>query len=97
LRGTFYPVQITLHVSRQNHGANTVDRNVGGDINAPNYAGNDQLFPFLAGHFERIIRVGVRANWEVLPNLFLFAERMKIEESNRSDRSETRGGFTWNL
>jgi hypothetical protein len=97
LRGTFYPVQITLHVSRQNHGANTVDRNFGGDISAPNYAGNEQLFPFLAGHFERIIRVGVRANWEVLPNLFLFAERMKIEESNRSDRSETRGGFTWNL
>lgn len=102
VRGTFYPVQITLHYSRQNHGANYYAAdgsfvNVGGDINMPNFLGNDSEFPFLAGSFERTTRTGVRVTWEVLPGLMLYASGIRIEESRTDSRFETQAGFGWNL
>ncbi len=90
-RGTFYPLQITLHWSRQNHGS------VGGDIDSANFESNKTTFPFLSGTFERITRTGVRVTCEVLPNLMLFAEGMQIQQSHAPARIETRGGFGWNL
>jgi hypothetical protein len=97
LRGTFYPLQVTLHWSRQNHGADMPDRVVGGSIYTGNFQGNNNEFPFLAGQFERITRLGLRLSWEVLPNLLLFGEGMQIEESRAEDRFETNAGFGWNL
>ena len=97
LRGTFYPVQVTLHWSRQNHGADTASKIVGGNIYTGNYEGNNTEFPFLAGEFERTSRMGVRVSWEVLPNLTVFGEGMQIEESKFKDRLETHLGFGWNL
>ncbi|MBU1920103.1 capsule assembly Wzi family protein, partial [bacterium] len=102
VRGTFYPVQVTLHYSRQNHGANYYTHdgsfvNVGGDINIPGFEGNDQEYPFLAGEFERTTRKGVRVTWEVLPGLILYASGTQIEESRSKNRFETQAGFGWNL
>ena len=97
LRGTFYPVQVTLHWSRQNHGADTETQIVGGSIYNANFEGNDKEFPFLAGSFERTTKLGLRVSWEPLPNLILFGEGMQIQQSRLNDRFETRAGFGWNL
>jgi len=97
LRGTFYPVQITLSVSRQNHGADPLGGVVGGDIYHPNYEGNANEFPFLAGDFERTIRIGFEVLWEALPGLNLCGGVTAIRETREEERLETSVGFGWNL
>ncbi|MBU0509978.1 capsule assembly Wzi family protein [bacterium] len=97
LRGTFYPVTITIKVSRQNHGANPSDSvNVGGDIYAANYKGNDREYPFLDGRFEQTTRVGIDASLEILPGLGVYGGIAWIDESNSDARTESRLGFGWN-
>jgi hypothetical protein len=97
LRGSFYPYYVTLHWSRQNHGANTDSLDVGGDIYAPWSGDKTASAPFLAGQFEHIDRVGVKFQWEALENLCLFGEGMQVIESRRVNRVETHLGFAWNL
>lgn len=98
VQGTFYPVQIGLNFSRQNHGENTAEQNVGGSIYAPLFDNNkNNLFPFLDGHVVHTTRMGVSAEWEALPSLRLRAAATQVETTGQSDRLEWRGGFGWNL
>lgn len=97
LGGSFYPFFCSLTYSRQNHGANTETENVGGSIDAPNYAGNDKEFPFLAGLFERSEELILSARYEILPNLNVIAQIAEVKKSRAQDRTEWRAGFSWNL
>ncbi|MBI5059465.1 hypothetical protein HZB60_06760 [candidate division KSB1 bacterium] len=97
LTGSFYPFYLTLHASRQNHGANTETENVGGDIYLPSAGDAKADAPFLAGRFERTTRLGVRASFEALENLWLYGEGATFTKSRAADRFETRIGFGWNL
>ncbi len=97
LGGTFYPLYVSIGYERQNHGANTDDRNVGGSIQSGNYEGNKESFPFLDGRFERTESIGMSARYEVLPNLNLLLALNKISESRLPDRTEWKAGFGWNL
>jgi hypothetical protein len=91
LRGTFYPLQVTLRASRQNHGS------VGGSIYEPlSDAAKDDLYPFLAGDVVHVTRIGGSVEWEVLPNLRLRAEGNHCERTGTDNRLEWRGGFAWN-
>ncbi len=97
LGGSFYPFYCSLTYSRQNHGANTETENVGGSIEAPSYAGNDEKFPFLAGRFGRREEFSLSARYEILPNLNVIAQIAGISESRVQDRTEWWIGFGWNL
>jgi hypothetical protein len=90
LRGTFYPVQVTLRASRQNHGS------AGGSIYEPPNGGDD-LYRFLGGDLVRTTRIGGAAEWEALPNLRLRVEGNHFERTGSAHRLEWRGGFAWNL
>jgi hypothetical protein len=92
LRGTFYPLQVTLRGSRQNHGS------AGGSIYEPlSDAAKDNLYPFLGGDLVRVTRIGGTVEWEALPNLRLRVEGNHIERTGSDNRLEWRGGFAWNL
>ncbi|MDD5088908.1 MAG: hypothetical protein PHI18_08955, partial [bacterium] len=97
LRGTVYPLQISVHFLRQNHGADAANDVVGGDIYHPNFEGNDSTFPFLAGEFRRVTRIGLEAQWDILPGLALSGRVTRIEESGEEERMETCVGLGWNL
>ncbi|RPH93238.1 hypothetical protein EHM69_10860 [candidate division KSB1 bacterium] len=98
LRGTYYPFQFTFHVSRQNHGENTAERNVGGDIYAPLYdARKTGIYPFLDGRLVRTTHIGLRIHWELLPGLRLDASGTHIQTTGADHRVEICGGFGWNL
>jgi len=92
LRGTFYPLQVTLRASRQNHGS------VGGSIYKPlddNH--QDRLYPFLGGRVIHTTRAGAAVEWEVVPSLRVRVEGNQIEQTGSAGRLELRGGFGWNL
>jgi len=92
LRGTFYPVQIAIHVLHQNHGS------VGGDIYSPLFdTVQKRTYDFLSGQLIRTTRAGASASWEILPNLSLFATGNQVETTGKSERLEIEGGFAWNL
>jgi len=92
LRGTFYPLQVRLCASRQNHGS------VGGSIYEPlKDAVKDDLYPFLAGDVVHATRIGGSVEWEALPNLRLRIEGNHGERTGSDNRLEWRGGFAWNL
>lgn len=97
LGASFYPLYLSAGYARQNHGANTADKNVGGSINEANYAGNNAEFPFLDGRFEHTETVSLTARFEVLPNLNLNFEVASISKSKLPDRTEWKAGFGWNL
>ncbi|MBK6767373.1 MAG: hypothetical protein IPG71_14095 [bacterium] len=73
-----------------------IQENVGGSIEAPNYEGNDEEFPFLAGRFEQTDRLTLSVRYELLPNLNILAELSAISKSRVPDRNEWRAGFGWN-
>jgi hypothetical protein len=92
LRGTFYPLQVTLRASRQSHGS------VGGDIHEPlSDAVKDNLYPFLAGNLVRDTRIGGAVEWEALPSLRLRVTGNHRARTGSVNRLEWRGGFAWNL
>lgn len=98
VRGHFYPLELGLRVTRQNHGENTAGRNVGGDIYSPLYGdttGTD--FPFLAGHLVRTTRVTGSIVWEALPNFDLLFQGSLVKETDQKRRIELQAGFGWNL
>ncbi len=97
LRWIWYPLYVTGHVSRQNHGANPGGENVGGDIYLPSPDDGKVPAPFLAGEFEHTDRIGLRIEWEALENLWLRGDITHITESRREDRLESRVSFGWNL
>jgi hypothetical protein len=101
LEGTFFPLQITVHASRQNHGANLdtsqANWNVGGDIYYPHYLGAKKDFPFLDGHLIKTDRIGIRASYELLENFAIYGEIMNIKQTGTSSRTEKSIGFRWNV
>lgn len=94
---SFYPLYLFIGYSRQNHGANTEDKNVGGSIYEANYAGNNEEFPFLDGRFERTESIRLGCRYEVLPGLNVMFEANAISASRVADRTEWKAGFGWNL
>jgi hypothetical protein len=92
IRGTFYPVQVSLFATHQNHGS------IGGDIYTPLYAvpGRD-LYGFLEGSLVRSLHFGGRCSWQMLPNLALIASLTEIRATGAANRLEAGGGFSWNL
>lgn len=97
LGASFYPLYMSVGYERQNHGANTEDKDVGGSIYEANYEGNNESFPFLDGRFEHTERISLSARYEVLPNLNLLLEIAEISKSRTTDRTEWKAGFGWNL
>ncbi len=97
LGASFFPLFVAAGYSRQNHGANTSERNVGGSISAGNYADSDVDFRFLDGAFEHTDRLYLSARYEVLPGLNLLCDLARVKQSRRADRSEWKAGFGWNL
>ncbi|MCB9358000.1 MAG: hypothetical protein H6505_05420 [Calditrichaeota bacterium] len=94
---TFFPFYGAVTFRRQIHGANTWAYNYGGSIFEPNYAGNDEDFPFLAGAYRRTDELTFSARYEVLPNLNLLGEISRIECQCGSVRNEWHAGFSWNI
>lgn len=98
LRATFYPVQVELSYQWRHHGANTEEKNVGGDIYAPlEDTAKDNLYRFVDGHKMHYETMSGMVTWEVLPGLRATAGVTSIVEPDLWDRMEIRGGFGWNL
>ena len=98
LRGSYYPLALTLSVSHQNHGANTATDNVGGDIHTPvSDAVKAGDYPLLAGHLERTLRAGATLEAELLPGLRLYTQATSVRVKGQQNRLEWMGGFGWNL
>jgi hypothetical protein len=97
LRGIFYPVQVTLHASRQNHGANS-DGSAGGNIDMPRPDDpHNPIYPFLGGDLVRTSQLRTNVDYEILENLHLFVEGSHIEKTGEKSRFQSRFGFGWNL
>jgi hypothetical protein len=97
LGATFYPVYFAASYRRQNHGANTDTKNVGGSLYRSTESVMASEYPFLDGQFEHEDRMTFEARWEVLPNLNLLGSIASITRSRVPDRTEIRAGFGWNL
>ena len=98
LRGAYYPFALTLSLRHGNHGANTAERNVGGDIAKPKPdLEKAQDYPLLGGHMERTLQRSVMLDCEALPGLRLYVQAMAITASGKADRLEWLAGFGWNL
>ncbi len=95
-----------LKVDRLRHGANSAERNVGGDPNVPHEAWADsEDAPFLGGILEKTSRLRLSASYEVLRNLFLEIEgavsefdsqRPHFADVNPAGRRAIAFGLSWN-
>ncbi|MCB1059190.1 MAG: hypothetical protein KDB65_03070 [Calditrichaeota bacterium] len=97
LGASFYPLYAAISYERQNHGANTDEKNVGGSIDAPNFGDSDSDFVFLDGQFIRTETITLSGRYEVLPNLNLLFSLSNISQSKLDNRTEIHAGFGWNL
>jgi hypothetical protein len=97
LRATFYPLQFACRWQRQNHGANTPERNVGGDILMPLVEDQTGSYPFLAGRLEQTDRYSILATFEPLENLLLEGRITRVDEPIGDTHIESALSFSWNF
>ncbi|MDZ7309085.1 MAG: hypothetical protein ONB49_18795, partial [candidate division KSB1 bacterium] len=73
---------LQFSAEHQRHGANPVDRNVGGDVDRPFHVTDSQRVRFLDGIVERRLTLRLQAGYELLRNLRLQAALQTMRGQN---------------
>lgn len=89
--------QFKAQATHYRHGANPVDRNVGGDIERPFVPGDNQKVRFLDGIKEQRTTTGCQAGYEVLRNLVARISVQRTVFLNAPSSVGRRNVATWSL
>lgn len=78
------------------HGANLVDKNVGGDIDQPHISGDDLYVSFLDGNIEKKKNFGVKFSYEVWRNVYIQVKYLRVELRSATMDNGARSNFKTN-
>ena len=97
VRHRFAPnVEIALWAEQERHGRNESERDVGEDLYDGWQEGDSEHKSFLSGIVEKTRRYGLRATYEILPNLLLRVEAQQMHSENVPVGEDLRGNLTTN-
>jgi len=74
--------RLTVFSEFWRHGANTADKNFGGDVDRPHISGDDLYVKFLAGDTEKINSVGIHVSYEIWRNFYIGIGYLREHENN---------------